>query len=233
MKTRIVGIVLLGLATAAFAIEPAELDNRIRALTEKFDAFQQRPDKCVPADILRKAKGIMLLDRTKAGFLFAYQGGGGVAMVRNGERDKWSPAAFVAANGASLGLQVGGEQNFYIVLFMTTNSTRMLVDPKFAFGGEARGTAGASTSGVETTSPDAPSVLVYDDRQGLYAGAAIKGGAVTPDDEADHVYYGQYLSTGDILFGHSVQPTEASLNLAGKIHAYSQDAQGGSKTAER
>jgi hypothetical protein len=36
-------------------------------------------------------------------------------------------------------------------------------------------------------------VLVLEDRTGLYGGAALKGGAVAPDDEANRVYYGERL----------------------------------------
>ncbi len=222
MKTKIIGLVLLGLATAALAIEPQELDNRLRALTDKFDAFQHQPDKCIPAETLRQAQGIILLDRTKAGFLFAYQGGGGVALVKDAKLDKWSPVAFLDANEASLGFQVGAEQHFCIVLLMTTNAPRMLLDQKFEFGGEARGTAGNKSGGVEAGPQASPSVLVYDDRQGLYAGAAIKGGVVSPADEANRVYYGQRLSMDDILFGHKVPRSAGASSLADKIEMYSQ-----------
>jgi SH3 domain-containing YSC84-like protein 1 len=233
MKTKLIGLLLLGFATAAMAIEPSELDNRIRMLTGKFEAFQQQPGKSIPADVLRHAQGIILLDRTKAGFLFAYQGGAGVAMVKDPKLDKWSPVAFLDANEASLGFQVGGEQHFCIVLLMTTNAAKRLTDQKIDFSGEARGTAGNESTGVQTTAPEAQSVLVYDDRQGLYAGASIKGGAITPADDANHVYYGQYVSMGDILFGHKVQPSAMGSILAGKIQAYSQIIEAGSKTASR
>ena len=131
---------LLGFATAALAIDQTDLENRVRTLTTEFEAFQQRPDKGIPAETLRNAQGIILLDRTKAGFLFAYQGGGGVAMVKDTKQGKWSPVAFLSANEASLGLQVGGEKNFYVILLMTPDATRMLVDPKYNFGGAASGT---------------------------------------------------------------------------------------------
>jgi lipid-binding SYLF domain-containing protein len=87
MKTALVGLFLLGFAATALAIDKAELDNRIRTLTAKFEAMQQKPDKSIPAETLGKAKGIVLLDRTKAGFVFAYQGGGGVAMVKQGNSE--------------------------------------------------------------------------------------------------------------------------------------------------
>src|SRR5579872_1104358 len=118
MKTIMLGLILLGFAGTALAIEQAELDNRIRTLTAKLEALQQKPDKSVPADMLRKAQGIILLDRTKGGFIFAFQGGGGLAMVKDPKTQKWSPAAFLSANEASLGFQIGGEQGFFVILLM-------------------------------------------------------------------------------------------------------------------
>ena len=199
-------------------------NNRIRTLTTRFETFQQRPDGGVPAETLRKAQGIILLDRTKAGFIFAFQGGGGVAMVRDAKLGKWSPVAFLSANQASLGVQVGGERSFYIILMMTPDATRMLTDPRYEFGGEARGTAGATTTGVQgTVSPaNTPPVIIYDDRQGLYGGAAIKAGSISPDDKANSTYYGQAVTMRDILFGHKVHPTETAVELAKQIDSHAQ-----------
>src|SRR2546425_12454666 len=135
MKTIALSLALLSFASSTFAIEKAELERRIHSLTSKFEALQQKNP--IPAENLRRAKGIVLLDRTKAGFLFAYQGGAGVAMVK--DHDKWSPAAFLSANEASLGFQVGSQQAFIVILLMDTNATRLLTEPSFEFGGEARG----------------------------------------------------------------------------------------------
>lgn len=220
-KTIIVTAVLCGLAGRALALIPPELDNRIHMLTAKFEAMQQKPDKRVPADLLAKAKGVVLLDRTKAGFIFAYQGGNGVALVKD-RSGEWSPAAFLTASEASLGFQIGGEQNFYVILLMTTNATRALADSLIDFGGEARGTAGNNSGGVEGTVNASDSVIVYDDRQGLFGGAAIKGGALSPDNHANEVYYGQYVSMSDILFDRKVNITDAAAALAKKISVYSE-----------
>jgi SH3 domain-containing YSC84-like protein 1 len=218
MKTVIVSGILLGCVLSASALDRAELDNRIGKLTAKFEALQQQADKRIPADTLQKAKAIILLDRTKAGFIFAYQGGSGVAMVKE-KGEKWSPTAFLSANEASLGFQIGGEQNFFVILLMSTNATRMLTEPTFDFGGEARGTAGNESSGVEgkVSSNDQP-VLVYSDRQGLYGGAAIKGGAISPDEDANRIYYGQFVNMRDILFDKKVKPTKTATELAAKIN---------------
>ena len=218
MKTLTLGLLLLGFASSTFALDKAELDHRIHKLTAKFESMQSNPEKRVPADNLRQAKGIILLDRTKAGFIFAYQGGSGVALVKDPKTENWSPAAFVSANEASLGFQVGGEQAFYVILLMHTNAVRMLTESKIDFAGEARGTAGDATAGEEgKISVTEHPVLVYDDRAGLYGGAAIKGGAISADDEANRIYYDQYLTLRDILFDNKVQPSETASELAKKL----------------
>lgn len=218
MKSILAGLAILGWVLSASAVDKAQLNKQIHTLTTKFMALQQQADKRVPAETLRKAKGIILLDRTKAGFIFAYQGGGGVAMVRDTRTGKWSPPAFLSASEASLGFQIGGEQNFFVILLMTTNATRMLTEPSFNMGGEARGTAGDTSSGVEgdVASTD-QAVVTYSERKGLYGGAAVKGGALSPDSDANEVYYGDYFTMSDILFDHKVKPSEQVDKLVAEI----------------
>ena len=52
--------------------------------------------------------------------------------------------------------------------------------------------------------------------------AAVKGGALSPDTDANRAYYGQDLAMWDILFGHKVQQTDTGAMLANKIQGYSQ-----------
>ena len=219
MRLLITGLFLIALAVSARAIDKAELDKRVRTLTVKFEALQAKPDKRIPAENLRKALGIILLDRTKAGFIFAYQGGGGLALVRDAKSKRWSPPAFLKANEASLGFQIGGQQSFVVILLMNTNATRALTDASINFGGEASGTAGNSSGKAEGIVTDDGSQLmqVYTDATGLYGGAAIKGGALEPDPEANVAYYGQSLTPKEILFDHKGKPTEAATTLTQKI----------------
>jgi len=112
-----------------WAADRAELDEKLRTLGVKFDVMQAKPDKRIPAESLRQAKGIILLDRVKAGFLFAYQGGGGMAMIKDPRTKTWSPPSFLRASEASIGAQIGGEQVFIVILLMNTNSVWMLTQP--------------------------------------------------------------------------------------------------------
>src|SRR5579871_3460848 len=105
MKTILLGFIMLGFVGTALAVDRVELDNRVRTLTAKFEAMQARPGVAIPAATLRQAQGIILFESTKAGFLFAYQGGGGVAIVKDMKQGTWSPVGFMGASQASLGFQ--------------------------------------------------------------------------------------------------------------------------------
>jgi lipid-binding SYLF domain-containing protein len=218
MKRFIATVALFALVLTAQAVDKLEIEQKARRLIDKFEAMQQKPDKRIPAEVLRKAQGIILLDRTKAGFLFAYQGGSGIAMVKDKKSGKWGPLAFLQANEGSLGFQIGGQQTFLVIILLTPETAAKLGEPVFEAGGEARGTAGNSSSGTEASvlSTEHP-VMIYDDRQGLFGGASIKGGAISPNDEANRIYYGQPLLPKDILFDKKIKPTDLATTLARKI----------------
>jgi lipid-binding SYLF domain-containing protein len=221
MKKLTVTLLILSLAFAALAADKA-LDDKARRLLQKFESLQAKPDKAVPADVLSKARGIVLLDRTKAGFIFAYQGGSGVVVVRD-KKNNWSPMAWVKADEASLGFQVGGQQSFIVVLCMNDESAKSLIaDANFQFGGEARGTGGNNSAGVEGNVDSIErDVRVYDDREGVFGGVSVKGGAVAADYHANQVYYGTNVNMQDILFDKKVKPTETANALAAKIQEFS------------
>lgn len=223
MKKNLCLLALFAFAAAVPAAETqkAELDDRIRKLAGKLEALQESPDKRIPPEVLAKAQGVVLFDRTKAGFIFAYQGGSGVALVRQGKSDKWSAPAFFNASEASLGFQAGGQQAFMAILLMNTNATAGLLKPSYDFGGEARGTAGDASTGTEGSLTETNrAVLIYTDRKGLYGGAAVKGSTIMADEKANAAYYGQYLTTKEILFDKKAKPTDTALELAKKINQH-------------
>lgn len=223
MKKLLLSLLVLGFIAPAFALTQTDLDNQVLNLAAKFDAMQRKPGKAIPAETLAKAKGIVFLDRTKAGFLFAYQGGRGVAVVKDATGN-WSPPAFLSASEASLGLQIGGEQNFFVILLMNTNALAALTDSNIDFGGEARGTGGNKTKGKDASfvSPE-QSVIIYSDRTGAFGAAALKGGVVGPDSKANVTYYQQIVSVGDILFDKKVTARPSATNLTTKITDYSKE----------
>ena len=222
MKFLMTALLLFGLTASARAVNKADLDKRIRTITTKLQVMQAKQDKRIPAENLRKAKGIILLDRTKGGFIFAFESGGGLAMVKDEKSGNWSAPAFMRASEASLGFQVGGQQSFVVILLMNTNATPAVADSKINFGGEASGTAGNAAGKADGTIPSDTGqvVMIYSDSSGLYGGVSIKGGDLSPDVDANVAYYEQSLTPKEILFEHKVRPSDTATALAKQLDQF-------------
>jgi SH3 domain-containing YSC84-like protein 1 len=221
MRYLTIVFILVSFSTSLYATDKRDLDDQLFKLRTKFELMQSKPDKRIPASVLRKAAGVILLDRIKAGFGFAYQGGSGVAMVKDAVSGQWGAPVFLSASQTSFGPQAGGRESFTVILVMDTNAVFRLGESSFDFGGEAGATAGNAGGGVESTVSSVPcqAVMVYSDSEGFYGGAAVRGGQLSPDSTADVAYYGQYLTPRQILFEKKGQPDSAAQALAQELRA--------------
>ena len=211
----------MGLAISAkAAVDKMQLDERVNTITSKFTAMQQNPSTAVPAQQLAQAKGVILLDRSGGAFMFGYHQGNGVALTRN-EAGKWGPIGFVSSVKASLGAQIGGGKDFYVVLLMSPDAVQQLRQSSMDWGAQSSVVGGSQFAGAQASTKTSPSVIVYSARNGLYAGAAINGGALSTDKDANAVYYGRAVSPDDIYFSHQMGPTPGAEELITKLDQYS------------
>lgn len=220
MKTSLFTLVLWVLACSAFAETKSELDNKVRQLIARLETLQAQSGGAIPADKLQKAVGIIIMDRTKGGFVFGYEKGFGIAMVK-GKGGQWSPFSFMTSHEGSFGAQVGGKNTFAVVLLMSDSAKDRLIQSKVDFGGEATGTGGDASAAAGDTFTDATPMLVYGTSSGLYGGATLKGGSLAADDKLNQIYYGKFYSSKDILFEGKVKPSETAMTLAKKLAAFS------------
>ena len=94
------------LALAAFAAASKnKLDARARDLTDYFDSVQRDSKNAVPAEILSKAEGLIIMRNYKAGFIVGVSGAHGVAMVKDKKTGTWGPIGFVKGGEGSFGFQ--------------------------------------------------------------------------------------------------------------------------------
>lgn len=218
MKTILLGIMIMGLAGSAFAVDKSELEQRMQTITDKFTAMQQNPATAVPANQLASAKGIVLLDRTGGALIVGVNSGYGVALMKD-KAGNWSQPSFVSTGGASLGAQIGGNKDFFVVLAMTPEAADTLKQSSMDFGAEASAVGGTQSTGAESNFKSSP-VKVYSQRNGLYAGASIKGGTVKEDADANQVFYGRAVSPEDV-FSAQVEPTPMGNILIKEIDQFS------------
>ena len=221
VKTFILTTLLLGMAATTFADTKSELDNRVRKLMAKFDSLQANAEARIPAEKLKQAKGVIVMERTKGGLVFGYENGFGVAMIKN--NGKWGAFSFMNSHEGSFGAQIGGKSTFCVMLLMNDAACDRLIATKVDFGGDAGGTGGSSSGGVGDNFTKEPPVLVFGESKGLYGGATIKGGSVASDDKANQNYYGQFYSIKDILFEKKVEPSETAAEFGRKFEEVTKD----------
>ncbi len=128
-------------ATTGFAQTAAkdthdEIEQTTKAATI-FREIMSAPDKAIPRGILDEADCIAVFPQViKAAFGIGGRGGRGVVVCRTA--NGWSAPAYLNIGGASFGLQIGAEATDYVMLFMTPESARSLLDSKVKLGGSVQ-----------------------------------------------------------------------------------------------
>ena len=158
--------------------------------TKALDEIMSIRDRSIPTDLLRKAKAIGVFPNVlKGAFIIGGQGGKGLISRRvNGG---WGAPALFKLGGASIGFQIGGSSTDVVMLFMTDDSLKNLLEDKFEIGGEASAAAGpvGRTAKAATDAQLKAQILSYSRSKGLFAGISLSGAVISPDDDANRALY--------------------------------------------
>jgi lipid-binding SYLF domain-containing protein len=195
------------LARSADAPAPDKMTARIETCEAILREFQDDPELAIPADILRQAQALVIVNQVKGGLILGLQYGYGVALARRDD-GTWSIPAFVKAGEASLGLQLGGQRTETIYVLMDRDTVRRLFDGRMNIGVDARAIAGPRTYETEKVSKEmlTTPVLVYGRNHGYYAGATVKTGWIDRNDSANWDYYSTPYVLPELLYGNFVAP---------------------------
>ena len=211
-------ILAASIAVPALAESKNKLDARVRDLTDYFEKVQKDKDTAIPAEILSKAEGMIIMRTYKAGFIVGVAGGHGVALVKNKDTGKWGPIGFVKSGEGSFGFQAGGQRSDMVLVLMNSQGVKVLTTPNFKIGADVSATVGPKSGGGQANfETDKTPVLVYSDTKGAYGGASLETGGIFPDSGDNEDYYGKKLNMTEIIVDGKVEPTEAAKLLAGKI----------------
>jgi lipid-binding SYLF domain-containing protein len=154
----------------------------------------------IPGDLLKKAKAVAVFPNVlKGAFIIGGQGGKGVISQRIG--GAWGPPAIFKLGGGSIGFQIGGSSTDIVLLFMTDDSLKNLLEDKFEMGAEATAAAGpiGRTARATTDAQLQAAILSYSRSKGLFAGIALTGAVISPDNDANHALYSS--TARDLLSG--------------------------------
>jgi lipid-binding SYLF domain-containing protein len=215
---------VLGIASAGYA-QPAAKDthDEIEQTTKAATIFREimsAPDKAIPRRILDDADCIAVFPQViKAAFGVGGRGGRGVVVCRNA--DGWSAPAFLNVGGASFGLQIGAESTDYVMLFMTPESARSLMETNVKLGGSVSVAAGpiGREAGAATDLKLNAQILSYSRTKGLFAGAALEGAVIETAGNDMKDVYGANATAKSVLFGAAKTPQELTA-FAKTIESY-------------
>ena len=218
MKNRWIGVGLLAaLAVPAYAQEKEEerVENAGTVMKEILNA----PDS-IPQSVLDKAYCVAVLPSVKK-FAIGIGGsyGRGVMTCRGGKdfKGKWGAPTMMALEGASAGLQLGGEATDFVLLMMSSNSASSMLSSKVKLGGDASAAAGpvGRTASAETDVALKAEVLTYSRAKGLFAGVSLEGSTLRADNDANEKVYGKKIDAKAIVMEGAVPaPPSASALLS-------------------
>ncbi len=204
---------VMGMASTGFAQSAAkdthdEIEQTTKAATI-FREIMSAPDKAIPRGVLDDADCISVFPQViKAAFGIGGRGGRGVVVCRT--PNGWSAPAYLNIGGASFGFQIGAEATDYIMLFMTPESVRSLLESKIKLGGGvsvAAGPIGRQAEAATDLKLNAQ-ILSYSRSKGLFAGVALEGAVIETADKDMKDVYGPSVTAKSVLFGGKEPPTE-------------------------
>lgn len=195
------------LTAQASQVKRSTLLERMDTCEAILQDLQSSTKTAIPTDILRRARGIVIVNQVQAGLLFGVKDGYAVAMVRR-PNGRWSVPAFLNVGEASLGLQVGVKAINTVYVILDDATARLLLNRKVNFGAEAKAVAGVRAAEGEAVTKQIPgnaNVLVYSLREGYYIGMALKTGFMSPNEEANRVLYNSTNKLPELLYSDWVQ----------------------------
>ena len=129
----------------------------------------------------------------------------------------------MALEGASFGLQAGGQATDFVILVMNDSGANAILASKVKLGGDASVAAGpvGRNASAETDVTMRAEMLTYSRARGLFAGISLAGSTVRPDNDANERIYGKKVSARDIVLHGAVRPTADASLLLNTLRAHS------------
>lgn len=186
------------------------LENSGTVLKEILDV----PDD-IPQDLLDKADCVVVFPSVlKAAFIVGGSYGRGAMSCRKGQNfsGPWGAPTMMALEGGSFGFQIGGEATDFVLLVMNERGASGILTSKVKLGADASVAAGpvGRTASAETDATLRADILSYSRARGAFAGIALEGSTIRPDNGANKQIYGREVAARDIvLSGHVAIPPAA------------------------
>lgn len=186
----------------------AGMQDDVNRAVATIHAFRYMPDKSIPQEVLRRARGVAIITVIKAGFMVSGHGGSGVVLART--RRGWSGPSAIGTGGAGFGFQIGAEETQFVFVLNTYEAVRAFSrGGNVQLGGDVSVAAGPVGRTASAALTPVAAVYAYSRSQGLFAGVSLAGSVIVTRNEANARYYGRWVTPRQILSGKVRVPAGA------------------------
>jgi lipid-binding SYLF domain-containing protein len=220
---RILAFLLVALALSAgspAARADSKTEQRLDESTRVFESFSNLSEQAIPAWLLERAYGVVVVPNVIRGaVIIGGRGGAGVMAVRNAD-GSWSNPVFVKLGGASIGFQWGVQSTDLVLVLMSRKSVEGIAGGKVTLGADASVAAGpvGRSASAATDAAFKAQVLTYARNEGLFLGVALDGSVIAIDDKANAASYAvPGILASQILEGTAGQPTDAAIAFSAAL----------------
>jgi SH3 domain-containing YSC84-like protein 1 len=199
------GMLLALTAAPMFAARPdnEKETNRVENAGMVMEEIMNIPDN-IPQDLIDKAECIVIFPSVlKAAFIVGGSYGRGVMVCRTGEHftGPWGAPSMVALEGGSVGFQLGGQANDFVLLIMNPRGALAILNNKVKLGADMAAAAGPkgrdATAATDVTMR--AEILSYSRSRGLFAGISLEGSTLRPDNDGNDKLYGKKVTATEII----------------------------------
>jgi lipid-binding SYLF domain-containing protein len=196
--------ILLSICLATARADGAMQDD-IDQAAAILERFQSIPESAIPFMVMREARGLAILNVTKAGFIGSGSYGNGIVVART---DKgWSAPSAIGTGAMGFGFQAGIQVSELVIVLNTPSAVAAFAQGgNFTLGGNlsvAAGPVGRETGGSFALGAV---MYTYSRTQGLFAGVSVDGTVVFARNGANEEYYGKPVTPRELLSGEIPPP---------------------------
>ena len=126
----------------------------------------------------------------------------------------------MALEGGNIGLQLGGQATDFVLLMMNQRGAESSLTSKVKLGADAAAAAGPKgrDAAAATDITLRAEVLSYSRSRGLFAGVALEGSTLRPDEGGNMSLYGKKSNANDIAIASAIRPPASATLLLSTLN---------------
>ena len=168
-------------------------------------------------ELLKDAKGIVILNYTGFSIGIGGTGGDGILMARK-EDGSWSGPCAITTDGGSIGIKVGGSDNDVVLLLMKAGTVNDWMNGKHFSSASATAVAGPKGGAAVDASMRDKEFYAYLWNKGFETGVSFGGFDVNINGNANADYYDKAAVTADDIIGGKVVVPEAKKDSISRLY---------------